>query len=102
WRFDEIAGVERRGRPDGSVSFAVRGLEFARATNGSLLFGIDEKHAGGDSHLSEIESLARGLSRLRCAEAADRTNPLYTRHPQAWLESQVRSSLDRLDATLPT
>ena len=27
-------------------------------------------------------------------------NPLYTRHPEAWLESQVRRQIERLDATL--
>jgi hypothetical protein len=30
----------------------------------------------------------------------DRTNPLYSCHPEAWLESQVRGSLERLDASL--
>ncbi|MGH9646547.1 MAG: hypothetical protein ACRD4E_07000 [Bryobacteraceae bacterium] len=99
-----VEGVERRPRADGSISLAVRGLEFAR-TSGStlgsgLLFGIDERHIAGPQQLSEIESLAKGLSRLRNAASADRANPLYLRHPEAWLESQVRTSASRLDASI--
>ena len=52
----------------------------------------------GEAQLAEIETLARGLARLRSADAADRVNPLYLRHPEAWLESQVRTSASRLDA----
>jgi hypothetical protein len=100
-RLAAIDGVERRPRPDGSVSLAVRGLEFVRTSGSTLLFGIDERHV---AHLSsarqreEIEELARGIARLRSAAAADRINPLYLRHPEAWLESQVRTSVSRLDA----
>ena len=54
--------------------------------------------AAGSRQLPEIEALARGLARLRSADAADRVNPLYLRHPEAWLESQVRTSASRLDA----
>jgi hypothetical protein len=35
-------------------------------------------------------------------QAADRQNPLYTRYPERWLESQVRAGLRKLDATLRT
>ncbi len=100
-RLGAIPGVERRARPDGSVSLAVRGLEFARTSGDTLLFGIDRRHATHFSNvrqLLEIEALACGLARLRSAEAADRVNPLYLRHPEAWLESQVRSSASVLDA----
>jgi hypothetical protein len=100
-RIANLDGVERRDRADGSVSFAVHGLEFARATGDELLFGIDQKHAAGsEAHFEEISQLAMGLARLRAAEAADRSNPLYRRHPEAWLESQVRLSIEELDATL--
>ena len=99
-RLGVIDGVERRPRPDGSVSLAVRGLEFARTSGSTLLFGIDERHAAGAKQLPEIETLARGLARFRNATAADRTNPLYLRHPEAWLESQVRTSASRLDASI--
>ncbi|MBZ5677339.1 MAG: hypothetical protein LAP61_24105 [Acidobacteriia bacterium] len=99
-RLGAIDGVERRPRPDGSVSLAVRGLEFARTSGSTLLFGIDEHHVAGARQLPEIENLARGLVRLRGAAAPDRTNPLYKRHPEAWLESQVRASPSRLDASI--
>lgn len=99
-RLAAIDGVERGPRADGSVSLAVRGLEFARTSGSTLLFGIDERHAAGSRQLPEIENLARGLARLRNAAAADRANPLYLRHPEAWLESQVRTSASRLDANI--
>ncbi len=99
-RLGAIEGVERRPRPDGSVSLAVRGLEFARTSGSTLLFGIDDRHAAGSGQLPEIEALARGIARLRSPAAADRSNPLYLRHPEAWLESQVRSSPSRLDASI--
>lgn len=97
-RLASVDGVERRPRPDGYVSLAVRGLEFARTSASGLLFGIDERHTAGERQLPEIEALARGLARLRNADAADRVNPLYLRHPEAWLESQVRASASRLDS----
>jgi hypothetical protein len=100
-RIAGIPGVERREHVGGSVALTVRGLEFARASGDDLLFGLDHKHvAGSEAHLGEIEQLALGLARMRNASSADRTNPLYTRHPEAWLESQVRSSIEQLDATL--
>ncbi len=100
-RIANIEGVERRDRSDGSVSLAVNGLEFARAAGTELRFGIDHKEqAGAESNLAEIEQIARGLGRMRRSRAADRSNPLYTRHPEAWLESRVRSSIEALDATL--
>ena len=99
-RLSAIDGVERRPRADGSASLAVRGLEFARTSGSALLFGIDEHHTAGPRQLPEVEALARGIARLRNAAASDRTNPLYMRHPEAWLESQVRRSASRLDASI--
>lgn len=99
-RLAGVDGVECRPRADGSVSLAVRGLEFARTSGSTLLFGIDQRHTAGSRQLPEIEALARGLARLRHAAAADHANPLYLRHPEAWLESQVRSSASRLDASI--
>jgi hypothetical protein len=37
---------------------------------------------------------------MRAARAADRQNPLYLRHPEAWLESQVRRGIEQIDASL--
>ena len=100
-KIDTIEGVERRERTDGSVSFAVRGLEFARIGNDELVYGLDRKHSvRSQAHLAEVQELARGLARVRHEDAADRQNPLYTRHPETWLESQVRGNLETIDASL--
>jgi hypothetical protein len=100
-RIARVDGVETRAHVDGSVSLAVRGLEFARASGDELLFGIDSKHvAGGEAHLIEIEQIAGVLADMRSPDAPNRMNPLYTRHPEAWLESQVRASIEQLDASL--
>lgn len=99
-RLAGIEAVQRRDQPDGSVSLAVRGLEFARAARGSLMFGLDRKHLAANDRIGEVEALAEGLARMRHARAADRESPLYARHPEAWLESQLRANLDRIDAEL--
>jgi hypothetical protein len=40
------------------------------------------------------------LARLRSFDARDRLHPLYTRQPEAWLETRIRAALSTLDATL--
>jgi hypothetical protein len=99
-RLTEIENVARRDHADGSVSLAVHGMEFARAENGRMTFGLDHKiEASTESHAAEMEALARGLTTRRDA-GQDHVHPLYARHPEAWLESQVRSGIERIDATL--
>lgn len=94
-------GVEVRERPGGSLSLLVRGLEFARTSGDVLLFGLDHRHvAGGEAHVREIEELARGLARIRSASAENAANPLYTRRPEAWLESMLRADVRVIDAWL--
>ena len=69
----------------------MNGLEFARIGSDDLVFGLDRKRSTrGDFHLNEISELARGLVRVRNADSVDQRNPLYARHPEAWLESRVR------------
>ena len=102
-RVTGIDGVDRRERPDGSTSLTVRGLEFARVSGSSVLFGIDHKHPVDVPtlpQLAEVEALARGIARLRHPSSRNHANPLYKRHPEAWLESQVRGSIQSLDATI--
>jgi hypothetical protein len=48
----------------------------------------------------ELPALISEMARLRSAGASDRLNPLYTRRPEGWLESQLRRYLDVIDATL--
>jgi hypothetical protein len=92
-----LEGVQQVARPDGTVSLSVRGLEFARTSGSELLFGLDQKHAGG---LAEAEGLARGLARMRRFDAEDRLNPLYLPYPEAWLESQIRANVQAIDGRL--
>ena len=100
-RLTALDGVERRDRPDGSVSLAVRGLEFARVSGDELLFGFDHRHsAGSEAHIAEAERIAQELARMRNAQALDRANPIYLRHTEAWLESQVRAQIETLDAMI--
>ena len=102
-RIEQIEGVSKRDNADGSLSLAVHGVEFARAVGNELLFGIDKKHvAGSEGHIAEIERIAEGLAAMRHPGAIDRMNPLYLRHPEAWLESQVRASIETVDAMLRT
>jgi hypothetical protein len=78
-------------------TFAVHGVEFARMSGAELLVGIDQKHPGS---FAEAEALGQGLARLRHPDAEDRRNPLYTRNPEAWLESQIRANVQAIDGTL--
>jgi len=95
-----VEGVETIERADGEISLRVRGLEFARTSGEELLFGIDKRRRASPSHLAEIRRLAEELSRFRSSDAPDRSNPLYLRNPEAWLESQVRHDIEAVDASL--
>ncbi len=95
-----LPDVDAVEKPDGSVGLGVHGVEFARAAGDQLCYGLETKHTGGASNVGEIESLARGMGRLRSPYASDRANPLYLRNREAWLESRVRKGIEELDATL--
>jgi hypothetical protein len=73
-----LPGVETIERSDGELSYSVHGLGSGRRPRSQLV----------------------ELSRLRSANATDRRNPLYTRNPEAWLESQVRAHIQEIDASL--
>jgi hypothetical protein len=89
--------VETVRRGDGELSFRVRGLEFARTAGPDLLVGFERKRPG---NAAEARIWADELARVRSPDAADRSHPLYLKNPEAWLESQVRSQIRELDATL--
>jgi hypothetical protein len=99
-RLAGLPDVERTDAGGKSVSLRVRGLEFARTAGASLLFGIDRKQVARAANLGEIEAIINELSRLRSPLAWDHGNPLYTRQPEAWLESQVRHRIETIDASL--
>jgi hypothetical protein len=99
----QIEGVDKRTHPDGSTRLSVRGIEFARTAEGGVAFGLDAAKTfiqATEASLREIATLAKGIGDLRHGQARDRSNPIYTRHPEAWFESQVRTFIRRIDATL--
>jgi hypothetical protein len=89
-------------RNDGALSFRVRGVEFARFDGAGMRFGIDAKRSAAESNTAEILALATYLDRMRSPDqpAAAAAGPLWSRNPELWLESQVRSHLDRIDPRL--
>lgn len=95
-----LPGVETVERADGELSLRVHGAEFARTSGRELLFGIDARRTARAGNAAEIRRLAEELSRLRSPDAADHQHPLYLRNPEAWLESQVRSHIEAIDARL--
>lgn len=99
-RICRLPFVEKVRRNDAALSLRVRGLEFARASRAGLFFGIERKTPVREANLPEVEDLAREIARLRSAGATDRTNPIWRRQPEAWLESQVRAHLDAIDPSL--
>jgi hypothetical protein len=93
----EVEAVERG---EGTMSLRIRGMEFARVAGGELEFGLESRRPACASNWGELETLVRELSRMRSSRAADRTSPLYRNNPEAWLESQVRSNPQVVDAQL--
>jgi hypothetical protein len=75
--------VQRVDAGDGWLSLRVDGLEFARAGRAGLFIGLDQ----------------REIAEHRRADARG-GNPLSRRSPEARLESQVRTALRTVDATL--
>jgi hypothetical protein len=99
-RIGRLPQVAVSERADGGISLRVHGMEFARATQTKLVFGLDTKTAARESNLGEIEELAREIGRRRSPTASDRESPLFRSHPEAWLESVVRANLEQIDASL--
>ncbi|HXN45255.1 MAG TPA: hypothetical protein VN893_01355 [Bryobacteraceae bacterium] len=99
-RLSALPFVERIPRQDGSLSLRVRGLEFARARATDLLFGLEQRSKAREANIAEVEELARQIAHLRAPGSAQRENPLWRLHAEAWLESQVRANLEEVDASL--
>jgi hypothetical protein len=78
----DIEGFEQVSRPDGSASLRIHGLEFATLPSRQTP--------------AELAVHARELSRLRRIPGS----LLYSKDPERWLESQVRTQLSILDASL--
>jgi hypothetical protein len=95
-----LPAVDRVDCADGSISLRVRGLEFARQSGDRVLVGLDRREPAGAEARREVESLARGLAAMRSGASSEPANPLSSRSAEAWLESQVRRGIERIDATL--
>ncbi len=99
-RLSGLSEVQSVPLNDGCVSYQVHGLEFVRLSPGGAFFGLDRKRPALPENVEEICGLASHLARLRSPESSDKTHPLFTRCPEAWLASRVRSGLEIIDAGL--
>ena len=89
--------VEQIQRSDGSLSLQIRGLEFARIMAGKITCGIGRRRR---ADLATVKAMACELARVRNADAEDHQHPLYSLHPEGWLESEVRAHPEVIDASL--
>jgi hypothetical protein len=96
----QIPGVEAVAGSDGLLSLRVRGLSFASAGCGVMTCGLDQQRPVTAGRWRQTLMLARELARFRSPDALDRLNPLYRKHPESWLESQVRQDMRLIDPTL--
>jgi hypothetical protein len=78
--------------PDGGCSVRVAGIEVARVHESRTVAGIDRKREIRSDPWTTIAGLARGVSKFRSASTENHTQTLYTRFPEAWLESRVRAA----------
>ena len=98
--------VEWIEQSDGSLSYRIRGLEFARlrAAHGNekpaLEFGLKRRKKASATDLPAIAALIEEIRGLRRADAPDRKNPLYLAEPERWLESQVRTQIGEIEANI--
>lgn len=95
--FPDLLDVDRIERADGSFSFRVRGLEFARARGSKLTCGIARRRRAS---VETLRGMAAEIARVRHPDATDRQHPLYSLSPEGWLESLVREHPEAIDATL--
>src|SRR5205814_1092122 len=63
-------------------------------------FGLNSRTPARDFNLDEVKSLASELAGMRSPSNGNHQNALYRQNPEAWLESQVRSDIERVDASL--
>lgn len=96
--------VEIRTAPvaQGSVRLLWHGLEFARVNPaGRAEFGIAglagyERQLLTEENFTTLQTLVAELAEHRCANPADRRQPLYRLRPEAWLESCLRRDISVL------
>lgn len=94
------ADVDATPLPEGAFSLRVRGIEFAQAAGSVMTFGLESRTTVDDANFPEVVRLADRLARFRRPNASDLLNPLYTRYPERWLESQFRRDPQAVDPSL--
>ena len=99
-RLAGLPGVAAVRCGDGSLSYRVEGLEFARYHDCELTWGLETKRPASPRNWSEMQTLVRELARVRTGGAADQQHPLYLRNPESWLEARLRSHLEEIDPGL--
>ena len=92
--------VESVPLPDGALSLRVRGIEFAQVGRAVMTFGLAGRQSATAKNFPEALRLVDQLSRFRSPDPPSVTNPLYTRNPELWLESQVRKNPTAVDPSL--
>jgi hypothetical protein len=94
-----ISGVETVAT-GGFWSLRVRGLEFARCSDGEVRFGLHTRRIAHERDRAEIEALAREIGQLRRPDAAVQGGSLASAVPERWLEGCIRGAVTTLDAGL--
>jgi hypothetical protein len=100
------AAVDQIEEADGSMSYRVRGLEFARlrAAQGNerprLEYGIRRKRAITVEELPEVRKLVDEILEHRRSQSSQRTHPLFLAEPERWLEAQVRREIQEVEAAV--
>lgn len=95
--YPDLPDTDRIEQADGSISFHIRGLEFARAAGDNLTCGIAKRKRAG---IETVMTMASEIARVRNPDTSDRQHPLYALNPEGWLESQVRAHPEAIDASL--
>ena len=86
--------IEARRGPDGSCSWSVRGLAFARETTKGVLFGLGRAETMlSEENAAQLRSLVNRVVRFRRPDAKDRMHPLYRLQPERWMESVLTREL---------
>ncbi len=81
----------------GAISIRFRGVEFARIERGKMWVGIEAREEVQAGDFQRVESFAAHLKSLLGNHPRMAGLPTF---PERWFESQARSSLQVLDATL--
>lgn len=93
-----IESVDFVDLANGALSLRVRGLEFAQSKT-ELTASLGSRRA---ITVKEAAALAESLARFRAPDPPDARHTLYRRHPEAWLESQLRREMEVIDPSLAT